>query len=219
MPPVIRIAIADDHAIFREGLYSAFHRQDDLQIVGDASNGEELLNLVARISPDIVLTDIKMPRMDGMEAVKQLKRSCPQLPVIALSMYDDEQQIIEMLEAGATGYLLKDAHKEELFHAVRTVTNHGTYYCSTTSNRLIRLMVQSKFNPYKPDLRPQFTDRETEVIKLLCHEYCNKEIASKLATTTKSIERTRERIQEKIGARNVVGVVVYAIRNRFFLLD
>lgn len=219
MTKTIRIVIADDHGLFREGVRSVFRKQKELEIVAEASNGKELVNAVKSLQPDVVLTDIKMPLLDGIEATKAIKAINTSLPVIALSMYDEDHLIIDMLEAGARGYLLKNAHKDELCHAIKTVYNGGEYYCAATSLRLVRLVVKSKFNPYKPETRPNFSQKEIEVIKLVCEEHCTKEIAQRLATTSRSVERFRERIQEKIGAKNVVGIVVYAIRHRIFLLD
>lgn len=145
----IRLVIADDHEIFRDGLALMLSRQADLQLVGEAGNGVELLQLAAETHPDVVLTDIKMPRMDGIAAAKTLLQQAPATKIIALSMFDEENLIVEMLEAGAKGYLLKNADKAEVIEAVHEVYNDRVYYCRHTSARLATMILKSPFNPYR----------------------------------------------------------------------
>lgn len=215
----IRIAIADDHAIFRQGICFLLKDESTIQLIGQAANGRELIRLVEQEKPDVVITDIMMPEMDGVETTRLITAQFPQVGVIALSMFDNESLVLDMLEAGAKGFLLKTTTKEEIIEAVTIVKGKGTYYCATTSNKLVRLMARSNFNPYKPGKKPQFTDRELEIIRLLCQELCSKEIALHLGLNPRSVESARERIQEKIGAKNMIGIAVYAIRNNIYCLD
>jgi DNA-binding NarL/FixJ family response regulator len=215
----ITIAIADRQSIFLEGLQTVFNKQHSLKIVGKAKNGKQLLDVVERHRPDIVLTEILMPLMNGVEVTYQLKKRFPQLQVIAVTMHEEEHYIIDMLEAGASGYLIKDAPTQELFRAIRTVYSGNPYYCSRTSGKLVKLMVSRKFNPYKPEKKSLFNEKEINVIKLICEEYSSKEIAEKIFTTAKYVDRLRERIEEKIGAKNIAGIVVYAVRNRIYTIE
>lgn len=216
----IRIVIADDHPIFCQGLCLVLQNENGLRVVGQAADGNELIRVVEEQKPDVVLTDIRMPGMDGVEATKIIVERYPHISVIALTVFDSEKLALDMLEAGATGYLLKTANKEELIQAICNVHQKGTFsYCAMASNKLVRLMARSSFNPYHLGKKPHFTDRELEIIRLLCQELCSKEIAEQLNMNSRSVETARERIQEKIGARNMIGIAVYAIRNGIYCLD
>lgn len=215
----IRMIVADDHAIFIEGMYTIFRKQKNVQIVATASNGKELIEKVSNHHPDIVLTDIRMPVMDGIEATKRLVQQFPNIPIVAITMLDCEQDILEMLGAGAKGYLVKNVHKEHLFEAVQNVSRGDIYYCSTTSNQLLKGMVNMKIAPQKTSKKIEFTERELQVIHLICQEFSSKQIAAQIDTEPKSVERTKERIFEKIGTHSSVGIVLYAVRNNLVSLD
>jgi DNA-binding NarL/FixJ family response regulator len=218
MPAPIKLVIADDHEIFREGFKLLFKHQDHIQLVGEAEDGVKLIDVVDEQQPDIVITDIKMPRIDGIEATKLLKQKYPDLGIIALSMFNDDNLIVDMLEAGAKGYLLKNTSKEELIQAAKSVYEGGTYYCSATSKKLSQLLFDSSYNPYRHK-KVNLTPKEKEIIILICKEYCNKEIASTLDLKVRTVESYREKIQEKIGSRNMVGIVMYAVKTKLFRLD
>jgi DNA-binding NarL/FixJ family response regulator len=209
----IRVVIADDHEIFREGFRVMLKKQPDIELIGEAEDGKELTEIVEKLSPDVVVTDIKMPKMDGIEVTKALSKSHPHIGIIALSMFDEDNLIIDMLEAGAKGYLLKNTHKQEIFEAIKTVYRDETYYCHHTSNKLAKMIAQSKFNPYKKMPKPEFSDRELDTIRLICQEFSNKEIAARLSLSIRTIEGYRDKILEKINARNTAGIVIYAIRS------
>lgn len=208
--------MADDHEIFRIGFRLLVKNQPELELVGEAENGKELLQVVEQQSPDVVITDIQMPVMDGVEASKIIKSKSPYVKVIALSMFNDDNLIVDMLEAGATGYLLKNTNKHELLEAVKAVHNGESYYSPATSTKLARMIAESKFNFKKHDNAPKLTDREIEIVKLICQQCTNKEIADKLNLSARTVESHREKIQEKISARNSIGVVIYAIRHKLF---
>src|SRR5882757_5446734 len=164
----ISLVIADDHEIFRDGLALMLSKQDTISLVGQASNGKELIELVAEKKPNLVLTDIKMPYMDGIAAAKLLLQQDPGLKIIALSMFEEENLIVEMLEAGAKGYLLKNADKKEILEGIITVNEGNIFYCKHTSNRLASLIVRSKFDPQKKKSSDLFTERERQIIQLIC---------------------------------------------------
>lgn len=207
----IRILLADDHEIFREGFNTLLNKQTDIELIGEAENGAELVKLTSQLLPDVILTDIKMPVMDGIEATRNIIAAHPHIYVIALTMFDDDRLIIDMLESGAKGYLLKNAHKNEVFDAIKTVNKGETYFCKHTSAKLVNLIAKSRYNPYK-DMDVSFSDKELEIIQLICKEFSNKEIAIHLNLSVRTIEGYRERIQEKMKVRNAAGIVVYAIK-------
>ncbi|HTF30414.1 MAG TPA: response regulator transcription factor [Flavitalea sp.] len=212
----IKIVIADDHEIFRDGFRLMISRQDDIQLLGEAGDGKELIDLVQTLRPDVVITDIKMPRMDGIEAAKILAEQFPDVGVIGLSMFDEEDLIIDMLEAGAKGYLLKNADKHEVAEAIRTVYQEEPYYCKHTSAKLAQMIAKSKFNPYKKTRKIEFSERELEIIRLICQELTNKEIADQLFLSIRTVEGYRLKIQEKMNVKNSIGLVIYAIRNNLY---
>ena len=209
----IRIIIADDHEIFRDGLALMLARQKDIILLAEASNGQDLVKLVEEHQPDVIITDIKMPIMDGVQATRQLIKKDPARKIIALSMFDEENQIVDMLEAGAKGYLLKNADKQEILDAIETVYEDKTYYCHHTSARLTNLIVKSSFNPYKKKEPVNFNEREIEIIKLICQQYSTKEIGDKLFISPRTVEGYRTKILEKMNAKNTVGVVVFALKH------
>lgn len=209
----IRLAIADDHEIFRDGLALMLSKQQDITLVGQAGNGRELLDLVAAEQPDIVMTDIKMPVMDGIEATKMLLQKSPQLKIIALSMFDEENLIVDMLEAGAKGYLLKNADKQEILDAINNVFEDKTYYCRHTSARLASMIVKSKFNPYRKAEPVNFNDREKEIIRMICQQCTTQEIGEKLFLSKRTVEGYRTKILEKMNVKNTAGVVIFALRH------
>jgi DNA-binding NarL/FixJ family response regulator len=210
----IRLIIADDHEIFRNGFKLLLRDQADLELIGEAENGRQLMEQVEAHLPDLVITDIKMPVMDGIEATRLLREKYPFLGIIALSMFNEDELVVDMLEAGARGYLLKNTNKTELLTAARAVHEGNVYYCSATSARLAEMIRESRFNPYKHKPRVQFTPRELDVIRLVCQEYTNKEIAALLGLSARTVESYKENIQEKMGAKNSIGIAMYAVKNK-----
>lgn len=213
----IKIILADDHEIFRDGFKSMLRKQPSVEMIGEASNGDELVKLTRQLLPDVVVTDIKMPKMDGLEATKILSKEFPRIGIIALSMIDEESQIIDMMEAGAKGYLLKNAHKNEIVDAINAVYEGELYYCNETSAKLSRMIAANEKIPFiRKKEKVEFSDKEIDVILLICEQLTNKEIAQKLNLSTRTIEGYRDRIQEKIGAKNSAGIVIYAIKNNIY---
>ncbi len=209
----IKLVIADDHEIFRDGFKLMLSKFPEITLVGEAGNGRELLELIEKENPDVILTDIKMPVMDGIEAAKKITELYPDKGIIGLSMYDDDELIIEMLEAGAKGYLIKNAGKEQIIEAIKTVYKDEPYYCKTTSHKLTQMIAKSRFNPYKIVAKAEFSEREKEIIAGICDEMTNKEIGDKLFISVRTVEGHRLKILEKMNVKNTVGLVVYAIKN------
>lgn len=214
--PDIKIVIADDHELFRDGLKLTLSRYPDISIVGEAINGKELLELVQLHQPDVILTDIKMPVMDGIEATKKIIEQNADAAIVCLSMFDEDDLIIDMLEAGAKGYLLKNSDKQEIIDAIINAYHRQPYYCKSTTNKLAQMIARSAYNPYKANDATYFTEREKEIICLICESLSNKEIGEKLFLSTRTIEGHRLRIMEKMDVKNTVGLVVYAIKKKIF---
>jgi two-component system response regulator NreC len=187
-------------------------KQKNIQLVGQAGDGRELIELLETVQADIVMTDVKMPRMDGVTATRVLLEKYPFLRIIALSMFDEEDLIVEMLEAGAKGYLLKNADKLEILDAITQVYNDNIFYCKQTSAKLAAMIVKSRFNPDKDKEQISFTDREREIIRLICLQYTAQQIGEKIFLSKRTVEGHRTRILEKMNVRNTAGVVVFALK-------
>lgn len=217
-PPVLPISviIADDHEIFRDGLKLMLSKAENITVVAEAGDGRELLALTGKHKPDVIITDIKMPVMDGVEATKYIMEHHPAIGIIALSMFDEEQLILEMLEAGALGYLLKNSDKTELVRAIHSVYRHEPYYCQQTSCKMARMIAHSRHQSRIREKEAEFSDREKEIINLICQEYTNKQIGEKLFLSARTVEGYRTRIMEKMNAKNTVGIVISAMKLGLF---
>jgi len=208
----IRVILADDHSPFRETFERFLKRNIEIDVVATAVDGEELIRLVEKEKPHVVVTDLRMPNLDGVEVTKILKKKFPEIGVIAYTLHSDDYYILGMLRAGGDGYLLKNIHESEIVDAIKAVYRQGMYYCNAVSNRLLKLLPHSKILS-RPNSIHELSEREIQVMQLICQQLSNKEIASKLKMSIRTVEHCRERIQEKIGARNMVGIVTYAIKS------
>lgn len=215
----IKVAIADDHEIFRDGLRMMLQKKAEFEVTGEAADGKELIEQVKKTLPDIVISDVKMPRMDGVAATRYLTEHYPSIGIIALSMFDEEDLIIDMLEAGARGYLLKNADKHEIVEAIKAVFDKQPYYCRHTSNKLAQMVAKSKFNPYKQKQKPEFNARELKIIKHICNGLTSKQIAEEIFLSVRTIEGLRLKIMEKMVVKNTAGIIIYAIKNHLFTPD
>ncbi|WEK36551.1 MAG: response regulator transcription factor [Candidatus Pseudobacter hemicellulosilyticus] len=212
----IRVIIADDHEIFRDGMRIMLQKQPDIEVVAEAADGKELIDQVRTLMPDIVISDVKMPRMDGAAATRHLTEHYPHIGIIALTMFDEEDLIIDMLEAGAKGYLLKNADKHEIVEAIKSVHDKQPYYCRHTSHRLAEMVAKSKFNPGKQKVAPEFNERELEIIRFICDGLTSKQIGEKIFLSVRTVEGLRMKILEKMEVKNTAGIIIYAIRNNLY---
>jgi len=212
----VKIAIADDHRIFRDGLKLLFKKVKHIELVGEAANGSELIEIAKVAKPDVILTDIVMPVVDGIEAVKHILSLQLNVGIIALSMFDEENLVIDILEAGALGFLMKNAEKDEILAAIEAVVNGQPYYCSAISTILSRLICTSKFNPYKGYVTPLFSDKEIQIIQAICEEFTSKEIADKLFCSIRTVEWHKANIMQKMHVKSSTGIVIYAIKNNIY---
>ena len=207
----IRIILADDHKIVRDGLRSLIGKEDDMEVVAEAEDGRTAVLLAVELSPHVVLMDIAMPGLNGVEATRQIIAAAPQIKVIALSMHADKRFIMEMLKAGASGYLLKDSAFEELADAIRTALDNKTYLSPPVSEIVIGEYVQ-QLQKSDGSVFSVLTAREREVLQLLAEGNSTAQIADRLCLSVKTVETYRQHIMEKLNIRSVAELTKYAIR-------
>ena len=212
------IAIADDHKLFREGLTELLSKQKELNVLGGAGNREELLEIIVKNKINVVIMDIDMGEISGIDLTEEILQKYPYLNVLALSMHGDKNYIVKMLEVGAKGYILKNAGKEEMLNAIHTVANGNTYLSSQVSSKLIEHIINPVGGGSKQSENVPITDREIEVLKLIADEYSNSEIAEKLFISVRTVDTHRRNLLEKLGVKNTAGLVKYAIQNRLLNL-
>lgn len=205
---IIKVVICDDHVIFRKGLSTILNEINEVKVIGEASNGQELLNLMKKQDVDVVLMDIRMPVMDGIEATKKIIEKKFDTRIIALTMHEEIGYFNQMIEAGAHGYLLKKTNRDELETALKQVIR-GEYYFAPEF-----LAYAEKHFPKKVQEPPVIlTEREKEVLELICKGYSNPEIAKKLFLSERTIDGHRANLLDKTGAKNAPHLVMYAIKH------
>ncbi|MBK6830925.1 MAG: response regulator transcription factor [Flavobacteriales bacterium] len=208
---MIRLALADDQPLFRRGMAMLLRDMPDVQVLFECNNGEELLTGLKGNAIDIVLLDLEMPVMDGMETMRRVRQDHPEVRVIVLSMHHEEKFIVHLMELGANGYVVKTAEPDEIENAVRSVATSGYHFSEMVSRVMLqRLVKKEKLKPTFHDVEP-LTERELEVLRLICQELTTTEIAGKLFLSPRTVEGHRNNILLKIGARNTAGIVVYAM--------
>ena len=209
----ITIIVADDHPFFRDGLIKVLELDRRFSVVDEAKDGEELIQKVKYFKPDISIVDITMPRKNGIEATREIKELGLASEVIALSMHTDEKLILQMLQAGAMGYLEKNISKEELYKAIDSVVeDRRVYFPESTSRRMFQLIQHSFLKPYGVS-NIVFTEKELEIIQWVCKDLSNKEIGEKLNMSSRTVEGNRDRIMKRINVRSVAGLVAFAYSN------
>lgn len=209
MSEKLKVYIADDHTIFRKAMVSLLQSFPRIGTVKDAENGRELLNLVKEEAPDIVLLDLQMPIMDGSETCENLYNKYPDVRVIVLSMHDSERYIQHMMDLGARAFLFKNVEPDELEQAIYSVADKDFYHNELIAS-ILRKSLREKHNLKKPDFKQELTEREREILLLICQEYSTKEISSRLSLSDRTVENHRAKIMEKTGVKNIVGIVRYA---------
>lgn len=212
----MRIALVDDHALFRKGMQAILGGIDDMEVVLEADHGQDFLDQLKDTPVDVVLMDLEMPEMDGMEATKILRSDYPDVRVLILSMHSDEKFIIKLMELGAHGYLLKTAQPDEIEVAIRSTMESGYYFTELVSKVMLHGLVQRKKVQPTFNTQAQLSQREQEVLLHICKELTTPEIAEALFLSPRTVEGHRNNLMQKTGAKNTAGLVVYAIKNGHF---
>jgi DNA-binding NarL/FixJ family response regulator len=219
MKDKIKIILADDHRIFRKGLKSLLSERENIEVLAEADNGDEALEAARKYKPGIVLMDIAMPKMDGIEATRQIRDKFPDTEVVILSMHAKKAYIDQVLKAGAKGYVLKDSDEENLLSAINTVHNGGYYLDSPIADQVLSDYFRDKS---KRELKKQsdpLSEREREVLRLLAEGHSNQEVADTLYISRKTVENHRANIVRKTGAQGQLGLTKYAARIGLIDLD
>jgi DNA-binding NarL/FixJ family response regulator len=214
---MIRILIADDHSIIRDGLKALLKEEKNIEIIGEAANGFEVIDILKQSKADIVVMDINMPKCDGLEATKLVLADFPEVKVIALTMNDQSDSVKSMVEAGVWGYLFKDSSKAEFIKAIETVAEGRKYF----NNKVFdMLMMNSENNKQEANSETSIlTIREKEVLKLVAEEYSSQEIADKLFLSVKTVNAHRRNLVQKLDAKNTAALVRYAIKHGLIKLE
>lgn len=213
---MIKVIIADDQPLVREGLKLVLEHDQEISIIAEAVNGREVLDAVVKEKPDVIVTDIQMPEMGGIELTRTLQEVYPEIKIIGLTMYEEDYLVVEMMEAGAKGYLMKDSGIGPMADAIHAVYRNRKYFCESTSDKLIKKLAASTADISAREDAERFNDKEQEIIRLICRQFSNKEIAEQMNLGVKTIESYRKKIFEKMGVKNMAGLVIYAIRTGIY---
>lgn len=201
----IGVAIVDDHQLFRNGLKFIIDNEPDIEVIIEASNGKEFLVFLDNLKPDVILMDINMPELDGVETSRQALNKYPDLNILVLSMYSDVEYYNTMIELGVKGFILKDIDNKELVEAIRKVNSGGSYFSQELLLKLIK---------HKPESSGiELTRREKEVLELICQGYSNQQISEELFISQRTVERHRSSLLYKTDSKNSISLVVFAIKN------
>jgi NarL family two-component system response regulator LiaR len=204
----IRVVLVDDHAILREGLRSLLALQEDIEVVGEAGDGASALELIGRVKPDVVVMDVAMPGMDGLEATRRVKADFPETRVLILTQHDNREYVFSLLQAGAVGYILKKSGGAEVVHAIRSAYAEGAFLPPGIAREVMERFIQRP----SEEGQPRLTEREKEVLRLIAEGKTNKEIAEILFLSVKTVMAHRANIMEKLDLHSRTELVKYAIR-------
>jgi DNA-binding NarL/FixJ family response regulator len=209
----IKVAIADDHKIFRKGVILSLRHYSNIKFVLEADNGDDLLNHLDEAKPDVILMDLRMPVKDGIEATKFISKHYPNIAVIVLTMHEDDRFVTHLMENGANGYLLKSTDPSEIKKAITDVVSKG-YYLNNFVNRILLKRAHNKTKSI-PSLNNDFpvTDKEKDVLRYICMEFTSQEIGQKMDISPRTVESIKERLMERFGVKNTAGLVFFAVKN------
>lgn len=206
----LRILLAEDHAMVRDGLKLLIGAQPDMEVVGEAADGREVCGLASQLQPDIVVMDVSMPRLNGMEATEKLKKSCPETKVLTLTRHTDTAFVQQIFRAGASGYVLKQSASTELVRAIRTIATGAVYLDPAIAGKVMNGYAGRQIKP-KFESQPNLSEREEEVLKMVAWGYSNKEIAGRFDISVKTVEAHKANAMKKLGFQSRIEVVRYAI--------
>lgn len=212
----IQVIIADDHVLYRAGVKTALSQKKDIKIIAEADNGMHLINLLKSIPADVILLDIQMPVMDGIEALPEIKKIRPNIKVIMLTMMDDHSMITKLMELGANSYLSKTSDSEVIYDAIKTCYNDEYYFNSLTNQALLTNLKQRNMQMptqlQSPDAN--LNEKETMILKLMCEEKSTKEIADIVELSPRTVEALRDKLKVKTGAKTTAGLILYAVKHK-----
>ncbi|MGQ9637781.1 MAG: response regulator [Thermodesulfobacteriota bacterium] len=206
-----KIVLAEDHTILREGLKSLLSSSQDFEVIGEASDGREAIQGVEKLKPDLILIDLSMPRMNGMEAIREIRRLSKEVKIIVLTVHKSEEYILATFKAGADGYVLKDSTHEELLIAIKSVLKGKNYISPEISDKVLEGYLEGRRRLKSKTAWETLTSREREILKLIAEGYKNKEIAEDLCISVKTVEKHRSNIMEKLNLHNVQALTAFAI--------
>ena len=212
MQPEIRVAIADDHKIFRKGVILSLRHYPNIKFVLEAENGEELLNNIQEAAPDVVLMDLRMPIKDGIEATKYINKHYPKIAVLILTMHEEDKFVNHLMENGANGYLLKTTDPQEIKKAITEVAAKG-YYLNNFVNRILLKRAHIKSKSIGSLTNIDVNDKEKDVLRYICMEFTSQEIGDKMDISARTVESIKERLMERFGVKNTAGLVFFAVKN------
>ena len=208
----LRIVLAEDHTILREGLRALLSADPNFEIIGEAQDGREAVRCVEKLEPDLLLMDLSMPRMSGMDAIREIKKRYPDIKIIALTVHKTEEYLLATLQAGADGYVLKDATHDELVLAIKNVMRGKSYLSPGVSEKVIEGYLEGKESNRPRSSWETLSQREREVLKLIAEGYKNKEIAEDLCISLKTVEKHRANLMKKLDLHNAAALTVYAMQ-------
>ena len=211
---MIKILIADDHTMFVDGIESILKNEDNITVVGKCYDGNSVFGLLKKHEVDVLLLDVNLPLMNGIEVCKKLVKEFPNTKVLALSMYNEESFITEILKNGALGYILKNTGRTELLKAIQLVNDGQSYFSAAVTQTIMKSMVQSPSTSEKKKVFPKISRREKEVLQLIIEEHTTQEIANELFISLKTVESHRSNLLAKLNVRNTAGLVRTAIENK-----
>lgn len=215
----IRVLLAEDHVVVRQSIRQFLDRESDLEVIGEAGDGEEAVRLATQLCPDVIVMDVAMPNVNGIEATRRIKALCPATAVLALTAYDYDQYIFALLEAGAAGYLLKDVSGQELIGAIRAVRRGDCVLHPAVARKVVARFRGPSVKPCEDKKRGLLTEREIEVLKRAAKGMCNKDIAEELFLSVRSVEGHMTNILNKLGVGSRTEAVVHALRGGWFTLE
>jgi DNA-binding NarL/FixJ family response regulator len=209
----IKVAIADDHVLFRAGVKSALSVHKDIKMIAEADNGMQLLTVLKHVQPDVILLDIQMPIMDGINTLPEIKKLYPEIKVIMLTMHNDHSMISKLMELGANSYLTKNSDSEIIYQAVKTVHEQEYYFNQLTNKALIDgLRVKRQAEASLP-VDAKLSDKEISILRMICEEKSTKEIADLVELSPRTVEAIRDKLKVKTGAKSLAGLVMYAVKS------
>ena len=213
---IIKLAIADDHKIFRDGIKMALAGKENLKMLWEAEDGKDLMHKVAIKKPDVLLMDIMMPEIDGINAIEMLRKEYEDIKIIVLTMYDDQQMISKMMEMGANAYLTKTTDPEEIYEAILTCMNDDFYFNSLVNNAVMGKLMQKKNvrQHYGKTVAISFNEKEIKILQLLAEDKTTEEISKTIFLSPRTIETIRQNMKSKVGAKTIAGLIMYGMRNK-----